>query len=198
MEGTAGTNSSFGAFADLARSKRTRPIFAGALSPVLQTWTLSAENRIVQRHGASPISRNSCRFDDITTPGLRWTVGGKGTLLVKMVGHEPNRDLPLAVWLLVDGSRIVPFLKVRRHFREKVRGDHLCLPCESPRSQGAAHGKTIDGVHVDSGKSRQRPSRSNVFWKLSSSSSCPSMTLTISPPGQCRGNASENPSVFLR
>src|SRR6266403_4677825 len=32
----------------------------------------------------SLISRKRCRLDDITTPGLRWTVGGKGTLPVRL------------------------------------------------------------------------------------------------------------------
>src|SRR5271165_7537630 len=33
---------------------------------------------------ASRISRKRRRLDDITTPGLRWTVGGKGTLPVRL------------------------------------------------------------------------------------------------------------------
>jgi hypothetical protein len=52
------------------------------------------------------------------------------------------------MWLLVDRSRNDPFLEVRRHLREEIRGYQLYLPGKTSCPKGAAHRKTVDSIHI--------------------------------------------------
>ena len=81
-----------------------------------------------------------------------------------MVCHQPNRQLALTMWLLIDGCRDSPFFKVGRHFREKIGGNQLCLSGQTPCPESPANRKTIDCIHIESGQELERdPSRSKVF-----------------------------------
>ena len=70
----------------------------------------------------------------------------------QMIGHQPNRQLALTMWLLIDGSRDGSFLKVRGHFGEKIRSDQLGSSGQTSRAQSAANRKAIHGIHVQSRK----------------------------------------------
>src|SRR3984893_15975854 len=69
---------SLGVSPGVTSRKRILNFFIHALGSVRLRTTESSNFTL-----ASLISRNRCRLDDITTPGLRWTVGGKGTLPVR-------------------------------------------------------------------------------------------------------------------
>ena len=42
-----------------------------------------SDSGVVELHSRQSNLAKRCRLEDITTPGLRWTVGGNGTLRVR-------------------------------------------------------------------------------------------------------------------
>ena len=76
----------------------------------------------------------------------RW----KGNLVSKVIRHEPDRQLALAVGLLIDRGGDDAFVKIRSHLREKIGGNQFHFSSQAMGSQGAAHRKTVHGIHVES------------------------------------------------
>src|SRR5580692_919456 len=74
----------------------------------------------------------------------------EGYFAGEVVGHEPNRQLTLAMRLLVDRGRDRPLFKVRRHLRKEIRRDQLNFSREAACSESAAHRKTVHGIYVES------------------------------------------------
>lgn len=112
-----------------------------------------SEGGIVKLPACQPYLPKKMQVRQHHHPGAEMDGGGERYLAGEVVGHEPNRHLALAMWLLIDGGRDRAFLKIGRHLREKVCRYQLCFSGEAARAEGAAHGKTIHGVHVESGKS---------------------------------------------
>src|SRR5690242_8449052 len=80
----------------------------------------------------------------------RW----KGNLVSKVIRHEPDRQLPLAVGLLIDRGGDDAFVKIRSHLREKIGGNQFHFSRQAMSSQRTAHRKTIDRIHIESSKVR--------------------------------------------
>jgi hypothetical protein len=80
----------------------------------------------------------------------RW---GKVYLAREMVGQKPHSDLALPMRLLINGRRDGSFVEIRGHLGEQVRGDQFYLSRQAHGPKGVAHGKAVDGIYVQSGKS---------------------------------------------
>src|SRR5436305_1980762 len=69
-----------------------------------------------------------------------------------MICEQPDSFLALTVRLLVYGSGDGAFLKMRRHFSEKIGRNQLYFACKSASAKRAANRKTINGIHINSRK----------------------------------------------
>ena len=72
----------------------------------------------------------------------------------EVVRHNPDGNLALAVWLLVNRRCDGALLEVGRHFREQVRGYQFYSSRDAPRPKRMANRQTIHRVYVDPGKAR--------------------------------------------
>src|ERR1700730_13903169 len=59
--------------------------------------------------------------------------------------------------LLINGRRDGSLLEIGGHLGEQVRGDQFYLSSQAPGPKGVAHGKAVDGIYVQSGKSWNAP-----------------------------------------
>ena len=75
----------------------------------------------------------------------------------EVIGEETDGDLALAVRVLVNRGGDDAFLKVRSHLGEKVCRDELYFSFEAARTECAANGKAINGIHIKSVQRRKTP-----------------------------------------
>src|ERR1700730_4462640 len=54
--------------------------------------------------------------------------------------------------LLINGRGDGSLLEIGGHLRKQVRGDQFYLSSQAPGSEGAAYGKAVDSIHVESGE----------------------------------------------
>ena len=113
-----------------------------------------SEGRVIELHARQSDLSEKMQVRRHYDPGAKMDGRRERYFAGQIVCHQPNRQLALTMRLLINGSGHGSFLKVRRHFREKIRRNQLGSSGNTPRAQSPAHGKAIDGVHIESGKIR--------------------------------------------
>src|SRR6202521_625537 len=81
----------------------------------------------------------------------------------EVVRPNADRNLALAVGLLVNRRCDGALLEVGRHFPEQGRGYHLYFSSHAPRPNRVAHRQTIYRVYVDPGKPRDTAQKVESF-----------------------------------